>query len=145
LKKNNLRSGFIALKVRRNDINRKIEKSEVVQKLERIEDFTLRIAQLESKIAELELKKSNIKDFVKLEESLDKHRAKEVFKDTQIFVQGQLHEIEQRIHVDKLDTVDRINEVIKILTDKAAKSEVEKLGTKLKRAEKYITQVTINA
>lgn len=111
MKKNSLRSGFIALKVRRNYVNQKIEKSEVVQKLEKIEDSTIRIAQLEHKISELEMKKGNVEDFIKLEESLDKHRAKEVFKDTQIFVQGQLQEIEKRIHIDKLDTVDRINEV----------------------------------
>ena len=79
-----------------------------------------------------------------MESSLDKHRAKEIYKDMQNYTNGIIKEIEHRINQDKEDTVSRINEVLELLEKRVHKDKMKQIFDKVDDTEKYITNVAIN-
>jgi len=117
-------------------------------KRENFASIASKISALETQLEELRSKKWDTADFHKLELSLDKHRAKQIFVDMQEYTQGRLDQIQKHIakyyiHVDKIDTVDRIHHIMKMLDERVTKSEIDGLKDKIKAIEWTITKVWV--
>ena len=63
----------------------------------------------------------------------------------QIYADGIMKEIQHRVNVDKEDTVTRINDVLRLLSERVLKDDFKKIIKRVDEAEKYITNVVVNA
>lgn len=119
-----MRIGFDAFKHKSKTLQVSHQQQQVSEAKVDISDLRAQIAELNSQIQELRANKASLEDFHRLEISVDKHRAREIFNDMQSYSEGLMTEIQQRINVDKQDTVDRINDVLRLFEECVKKEEI---------------------
>lgn len=123
---------------------KKIESSKIAQAEVAIVSVQADLDSISTKIIDLESRKWDKIDLSILETSLDKHRAKEIYKDMQNYVSEAIQDMNVRIIQDKSDVVGRINEILSLIEQRVHKDDIEKIKSQMKNTEKYITHVAIN-
>jgi hypothetical protein len=103
------------------------------------------ITEVEAQLADMGMKKADFSDFQILQKSVNKERATEILVDMQKYVNEQLTDIQRRVNDDKVDTVERINDLCQLVEERVHKSDMNQIQKSVKKAEKYITNVSIQS